>query len=345
MLEQQSDHKGIQASSEIFRLSLAKLGQLKLPITSVNYSLLYFYFAGVDLALNEEIDRMIVAPEKWDDLHAQTLFDRYVCHGTCSKTNKNLRDELLSTVANILGMLIDMAGKTALSNGALEKHMESLAHTESPEKVLKIASSIISETRQFVDDTKMFESNLEDTTQEIQSLKLELDDARRQASRDPLTGLANRRGFDQELNKIIEESRENLTTFSFIMIDIDHFKNINDTYGHLVGDKVLIGLSQVLSKQVRGSDELARFGGEEFAIIMPDTLITGAFTVAENLRRSIEKLRLKHSRTGEQIGQVTISIGVACSRPGESAQDLIDRCDRALYRAKSLGRNRTIIAE
>ena len=98
-------------------------------------------------------------------------------------------------------------------------------------------------------------------------------------------------------------------------------------------------------KNMRGSDYLCRYGGEEFAIIMTETLITGAFTVAEKLRKSIEKLRLKHVKTDQQIGQVTISIGVASYRNGETDVSIIDRCDKALYRAKSLGRNRTVIAD
>ena len=113
----------------------------------------------------------------------------------------------------------------------------------------------------------------------------------------------------------------------------------------LVGDKVLKGISSLLHSHMRGNDYLSRFGGEEFAIILRETPITGAFTVAENLRQSIEKLRLKHVKTGQQIGKVTISVGLAAYRQGETVIELIERCDRALYRAKSLGRNRTVLAD
>ncbi len=335
----------MDSTSEIFRLCLLQLGKLKLPITPVNYALIYFYISGDDLDLNDQLQPLIDDPSQWNSERASELFDRYICIQASSEANKKMREELLSTVANILGMLIDLAGKTAMSNGALEKHMENLASTREPEQILHIAADIISETRHFVDETKMFESSLADSTQEIQILKSELDDARRQATRDPLTGLNNRRGFNKALESISRTSQQDKSTFCFLLIDIDHFKKINDTYGHLVGDKVLVGLSSVLSKHVRGGDYLARYGGEEFAIIMPETLITGAFTVAENLRKSIERLRLKHVKTGEHIGQVTISIGVACSRADESVQDMIERCDKALYRAKSLGRNRTVIAD
>ena len=130
-----------------------------------------------------------------------------------------------------------------------------------------------------------------------------------------------------------------------MILDIDHFKTINDTHGHLVGDKVLIGIAKQLLNQMRGNDYLSRYGGEEFAILLLDTPITGAFTVAENLRRAIGRSRLKHSTTGQKIGKVTTSIGIACYRADETHEDLIQRCDQALYRAKSLGRDRTVIAD
>lgn len=334
------------SAAELFRLSLSKLGQLKLPITPVNYSLIYFYLSGDNLDLNNKLDKLFINIDDWTDKVALDIFNTYICRCTQDDTDKSkTRKELLSTVANILGMLIDLSGKTALSNSSLEKHMASLASTKDTNSILHIASEIISETRKFVNETKHFETTLADTTQEIEILKTKLDDARRLATKDALTGLNNRRGFDEALNASINISKTGVEPFCLMLVDIDLFKKINDNYGHLVGDKVLSGLSKVLMKNMRGSDYLSRYGGEEFAIIMSDTLITGAFTVAEKLRKSIERLRLKHVKTGQQIGQVTISIGVACYRNNDTETDIIGRCDKALYRAKSLGRNRTVIAD
>lgn len=334
------------SAAELFRLSLTKLGKLKLAITPVNYALVYFYFSGNDVSLNEKLDVLFENSEQWNDKEALSLFNSYICQSDeSSEQNIKLREELLSTVANILGMLIDLAGKTAISNEALEVHMVSLANCKDPGEILHIASNMIAETRKFVFETRKFETTISDSTVEIQSLKSELDYARRQATKDPLTGLNNRRGFDQAIQESTASSHSNPEPFCLLLLDIDLFKVINDTYGHLVGDKVLTGLSKVLAKHVRGSDYLCRYGGEEFAIIMSETLITGAFTVAENLRKSVEKLRLKQVKTGQQIGQVTISIGVASFRTGETVEGLIDRCDKALYRAKSLGRNRSVIAD
>lgn len=333
-----------ETAAEYLRLCLAKLGQLKLPITPVNYALVYFYVSGEDVELNTRLDELFVDSDKWSDEQARELFAQYVCQCSGGKDSA-LEQELLVTVAQILGMVVDLSGRTAISSEKLESHLKNLAASKDPVEVLRVASDIIAETRSFVDETTKFESSLRQSTQEIKLLKSELDNARKQATVDSLTGLNNRRGFDQALTTAIDSVKSDHRIFSLIILDIDHFKSVNDQHGHLVGDKVLIGIARQLFKQMRGNDYLSRFGGEEFAILLLDTPITGAFTVAENLRKSIEKLRLKHTKTGQLIGKVTISIGVACFRSEESAEALIQRCDKALYRAKSLGRDRTVIAD
>lgn len=332
-------------TAELLRLTLAKLGQLKIPVNAINYSLFFLYFSGQDEEFNQHIDAHLSKSQSWTEELAESLFKNFVCDCPDDEKNGQLSQELLSTVANILGMLVDMAGKAALSNTSLEKHIKELATTNEPKRVLNIASEIISETRHFMEETEKFEETIASTSQEIAALKNELVNVRKQASIDPLTGLHNRRAFNEALQQCIEENLNEENQFCMLLIDIDHFKKINDTHGHLVGDKVLAGIANVMTKKMRGGDYSSRFGGEEFSILLQNTMITGAFTVAENLRKVIESLKLKHIKSGEYIGQVTVSIGVSCYRKGESDQEFIDRCDKALYRAKSLGRNRTVIAD
>ncbi len=333
-----------ESAAEYLRLCLAKLGQLKLPITPVNYGLLYFYVAGEDLELNSRLDELIENIDQWSDEEANELFTKYVCRCAGGK-DKAMEQELLTMIAQILGMVIDLSGRAAISSDSLEIHLSKLASSSDPSDVLHAASDIIAETRGFVEDTRRFELSLRESTQEIRHLKGELDSARKQATVDSLTGLHNRRGFDRALKQAIESVDGGGKTFCLMILDIDHFKTVNDAHGHLVGDKVLTGIARQLFKQMRGNDFLSRYGGEEFAVLLLDTPITAAFTVAENIRKSITNLRLKHTKTGVQIGKVTISIGIACIRSNESGEDLIQRCDRALYRAKSLGRDRSVLAD
>ncbi len=344
MLNSISETTSEVSAAEYFRLSLAKLGELQLPTTPVNYALVYYYVSGEDIELNDQLDKMFANTANWSEQQASDLFSQYVCP-IVGGESMVLEQELLLMVAQVLGMVVDLTGKSAVSSESLESHLEQLASSNKPENVLSIASSIIAETRLFVSETKKFESSLRQTTVEIEQLKDKLDHARKQAKVDSLTSLHNRRGFDAALKEAIETHKIGQHDFCLLILDIDYFKEVNDNHGHLVGDKVLIGIAKQLLNQMRGNDYLSRFGGEEFAILLFGTPLTSAFTVAEKLRRTVGLLRLKHTATGQKIGKVTISIGVACYRPNESGENLIQRCDQALYRAKSLGRDRSVIAD
>ena len=126
------------------------------------------------------------------------------------------------------------------------------------------------------------------------------------------------------------------------MTDVDHFKHFNDSYGHLTGDQVLRLVAMSVKQNVKGQDIAARYGGEEFAVVLPNTVLRSAITVAEHIRRAVMTKELMKRSTGENLGRITVSIGVAALRPGETPQALIERADGCLYAAKRAGRNRVI---
>lgn len=169
----------------------------------------------------------------------------------------------------------------------------------------------------------------------------ELEQRRREALLDPLTGLFNRRAMDAHLAMLVTSGDRPAT--SLLVIDIDNFKTINDKYGHSVGDSVIRNVAELVRKSIRGHDLAARFGGEEFVVILADTPASGAMTVAESLRLRIELLRLKRTRDGEHLAPITASIGVSEMLPGDTAETLINRADDALYAAKNAGRNRVVL--
>ncbi|WP_238984335.1 sensor domain-containing protein [Billgrantia kenyensis] len=154
-----------------------------------------------------------------------------------------------------------------------------------------------------------------------------------EATRDHLTGAANRRAFDRALVTAVRAAREQGAEIALLLFDIDHFKSVNDHHGHEVGDRILLALTELVQKRLRKNDLLARWGGEEFTLLLLDTPLKGAWQLAERLRHDIEHARLPGPR-------VTVSIGLTGYRSGDSARDLIQRADAALYRAKRSGRNR-----
>ncbi len=337
------DADDLQQASEYLRLALQKLAQHKAPATPVNYSLAYNYVSGKDEKVKEKMDVTLQDSKPLDVDLAESLYMQLFYNENLM--NEHLRADLLSTVAQVIGTLIDIAGKTNLSNNRLEEHIESLAKSTDPGAVLKTVSSIMRETRKFVTNSRKLELDLNTSINDVSKLKEELAHARREATTDSLTKLNNRGCFNHKINQLTALHNNEGIYYCIIFIDIDYFKKINDEHGHLVGDKVLSSLAQILKSKVRGSDFTARFGGEEFVILLPDTRITNAFAVAENIRTTIEKNKLILRKSKISLGTITASFGVAGHRKGESVDEIIGRCDAALYRAKKLGRNRTVIAD
>lgn len=171
------------------------------------------------------------------------------------------------------------------------------------------------------------------TFSDVTDLEREKEHFTELATTDPLTGIYNRKKFNDELEKEIERVKRYRTKLSLIFFDIDHFKRVNDTYGHPVGDTVIQTIAKIVSADTRKGDIFARYGGEEFVILVPENDDGGAFALAEKLRAKIEA----HNFSG--VGRVTCSFGVADYKEGKDGADLIKRADKALYTAKNSGRN------
>lgn len=162
------------------------------------------------------------------------------------------------------------------------------------------------------------------------------------ALRDPLTGTANRMAMDAALTREIHMARRHKTPFSLIVLDIDKFKSINDKYGHAVGDLALKSVADIVTKIIRGTDMLFRYGGEEFVVLLSNTTRKGTLLLAERIRQGIEQMAF---RSGKGKIPVTVSLGVAALEPVDDNESLFDRADQALYRAKNEGRNCVRVAE
>lgn len=338
------DVDGAEQAAEHLRQALGLLGKLSVAPAPLYYTLFYNYIAGKSVRLNKEVDALLQEQGALDKDDAVALFQRFF--GVGGETLiEDIRAELVTMAAQVIGALVDVAGKTSLNNAAVAAQIERLADTKKPSEVISAASAILAETREFVTTSRQFEAELLSSVEEMHKLKQELSNAKREASIDSLTGLYNRRSFDRRLSELIAAAKGLDDGFCLLFLDIDHFKKVNDSYGHMVGDKVLSEFGRQIGRLTRRSDFLARYGGEEFAILLPTTRITNAFTVAENIRSTLQMVRLRRSSSRESLGAVTVSLGVACHRDGEAAEDLIGRCDKALYRAKSLGRNRTVLAD
>jgi diguanylate cyclase len=214
------------------------------------------------------------------------------------------------------------------------------------ELILNEARAFISESRKLEKElvtagreVDVLKKDLIESTRQVNALKSDLLSARNDAMTDPLTGLFNRRGFDRVIKETVTGSIARNVCFSLLMADLDYFKNINDTYGHLAGDKVLVKFAEILKQKMRSRDFLARYGGEEFVMILPHTTVDDAEQLADEIRQAVLEMTLQHPSVDQEISGLSVSLGVTEYHSSDTVSNLVSRCDSALYAAKHKGRD------
>lgn len=218
-----------------------------------------------------------------------------------------------------------------------------LAGLTEAEQVRVIVSLLVAENERMRRDSTELVKKLEDARKQVEALRSSLNEAQEFVLQDPLTGVGNRRAFDDTIKRVMADCAQKKTPLSLIMCDIDHFKRVNDAFGHQVGDEIIKMFSRVIESGVREGDTVIRYGGEEFAIILPMTDQDAAKLVAERVRRAFESKKLTIRETNQKVGQLTASFGVAQFRSGDDVDTLVQRADAKLYDAKSAGRNRVSV--
>ena len=184
---------------------------------------------------------------------------------------------------------------------------------------------------------------LEALSNQVDGLRKELDEARRSANTDGLTGVNNRKALDEYLRSLVERNRITRLPFSLLMMDLDNFKQLNDTYGHTVGDRMLLAFAEKCRRTVRSDDFLARYGGEEFTLILPGASLRNAKKKAKQICKTIAASRYAaDDAPNADIVSVTVSIGVSTYRKGDTVKTLLERADQCLYKAKADGKNRAV---
>lgn len=218
--------------------------------------------------------------------------------------------------------------------------------------VLKAQSGVLDDNticalyREHVTDSGALPGHMDESRREIEKLRGKILRAREDALTDEMTGLLNRRGFELAFHDgLAAHSHSAGPVPSLLIADVDHFKNVNDSYGHIFGDRVIRAIAKILRDNVKGKDVAARYGGEEFIVLLPNTPLQGAHFLAEKIRTAVAESRFRRVDDKDAGACVTISIGVARYRHGESPVDFIERADVALYASKARGRNRVTLAE
>lgn len=253
-----------------------------------------------------------------------------------------VRDELERQLGKLIVLIADQLDNSKDHVDSLRNANDQLASVTTVAEIRDVVGSLISKNETNDRQTRDLEARLKEAQDQTLVLRQRLTRAEKLAALDPLTSVANRRRFEQFISAEVDSSHENGTPLCLIMTDIDHFKRVNDTYGHGAGDRVLKAFADLLSKNTRAGDLVARYGGEEFAIVLPETSMGDAFNIAEQMRCVFERKGGPDGAVVREYGRLTASFGIAEIRDGEPPSALIQRADQTLYQAKNVGRNRTV---
>lgn len=334
-----------QATCRFAQQALATLESLALPPTPENFTLWYRHHAGSHPALSRAIRQL---EERQTGLTAD---DVATLHSSFCAPSDHLSE--VHAVGERVGELVDeVSRRLGVASSHTRDYSERLSTLGSglrgpidQGELFAMVRELEQQTELMSDRVRSLQDELNQSSHEIENLKGDLANARRAASTDPLTGIGNRKLFDETFGREAREAAASGEPLALLIADIDHFKAFNDTHGHQVGDVVLKLVANRLKRSVKGRDTVARYGGEEFAVLLPRTTIRDAVEVADHLRGEIAKSRLVMRNRGQELGKVTLSIGVARYRVGESIETCFQRADQALYAAKRAGRNRVMVED
>ncbi len=345
-------HLGAESAVLIGEKALLEMRQRHIAPTPKNYALIYNYLSGYNTELQHALDILFKSTLDPDQLQMrlEMLHDTYITGSAMTQEAFSLASERLQkTVSEIHDFLTiansqttNFSAQLGDANKELNLQMERTASTGSlrMQDIQSVVSKLIEETHAMVEENHYLSERVNSSSQELSELRKDLAHVREEAYTDPLTGAANRKSFDSRLLQAAAECTENSQPLTLLLMDVDHFKRFNDTFGHQAGDQVLRLVAQTFVKSVKGQDTAARYGGEEFAIILPNTNLANGLRVAESLRQVVATKEVVNRQTNKKLGQITISVGATEYRPGESLEDCIERADKALYQAKHNGRNR-----
>jgi len=334
----------LQRAKNLADAASGEMSKHDIPPTPANFCVWYNHAARSIAALSREIDERIANKKGFGWQVNQDLFERYFGTDIESVTVRRAGAELQSTMGQVLTRL-DAAGADASAFGeTLIQANGSLATAAQadPAKVQAVVHRLSGATSDMVRKNRDLESELRRSTAEIHALQDRLDQARREAFTDALTGIGNRRCFDLALLEHGERAAAGAVELCLLLIDIDHFKKFNDSYGHRIGDQVLKVVGAKLKQMSREADTPARYGGEEFALLLLNAPFEAAMRRADQLREALASNYLRNKSTGDLYGQITVSIGVAKFRTSDTVETFVSRADAALYQAKLTGRNKVI---
>ena len=323
-------------------LALQQIRALHLPASPKNFEVWYHYATGYNQELNRAINETLGQKGTLDEADIEQIHATYLSSKRVSERIENVGSRVLGEIKQVLDMIDAAAGSATSYSESLADASQQLQVTNDGTAMRAIIGQLLEGAKEMEINNKKLEARLSASRQEIEELQQNLEAVRTESLTDPLTTLANRKFFDIELSRLMAEAKQKNEPLSLLMTDIDNFKAFNDKYGHLTGDQVLRLVAISVKQNVKARDIAARYGGEEFMVALPNAPLREAIALADHIRHAVMTKELMKRSSGERLGRVTISVGVAAFRVEDTPQSLLERADGCLYAAKRFGRNRVI---
>ncbi|MCC6598850.1 MAG: GGDEF domain-containing protein [Alphaproteobacteria bacterium] len=333
-----------EKAGEFAAQALERIHLEELAPVPQNFELWYVYFSGANPEVVRAIDVLVANKQKITDERCEEIHQRFLSESRETDHVRQVGDRIQSTIQDVTSKVHDVRSASHRYKEAMDGAAGRLKEDTSTAEIRATLVNLLESGSDMMEKNQLLEDELARSTQIMQELQRDLELVRKQALTDGLTNLANRKAFDAEILRISEDAYKSAEPFCMLLMDIDHFKSFNDNFGHQVGDQVLRLVARTLIDGVKGRDLAARYGGEEFAILLPQTSLAGGMKVADSIRGIVQGKELVNRNTGDKLGRVTISAGVAEYVSGESVESIIERSDAALYAAKHNGRNQVVAA-
>lgn len=331
--------EGTTTTAQIAKRVILKMAEWEIPMTPENYKVWFEYSVGSHEGLTAHVDEIIASGRAFDTEINGRLYEEYFGKDKNKQLMLEIQSESQKILRNILEEILATNNFTSGYRERLEGYSRKLEGAEGASQIKEIVGGLVEDTHAMAKSSARLERRLEAATSHTENLKRRLEKTEKESLIDALTGLNNRKAFDRKLKTLFEEHAQSGATFSVVMLDIDFFKKFNDTYGHKIGDGVLQKVGTTLYECLKGRDFPARYGGEEFIVLLPNTILDNACIVAEQIRQQISEKRIKLVKTGKDLGNITVSLGVSEIKAGDSTDTVVERADKALYLAKGSGRN------
>lgn len=344
--EQETEQSPAPQPSErslIFRRCKAAFQEIQkhgTPPDPTTYALWYAYVARTPPAVTVAVDKLLASGRALDRYELAEIHREYLADNSAEAAQEAIGKEFEESIQDVSKLIQSGMSQNAEFCSTLHGIETSTNADDADQDFKSMLSHLVGESLKMAEASSRLSQGLLETQARVQKLNEELEQAKQQSLLDPLTAVCNRRAFEDRMKWQIEDARANGSTFCLVLADLDEFKRVNDTYGHQTGDEVLKKFASLVFELTKGQDLVARYGGDEFAIILPNIEITSAYNLMVSIKHKFEGARMPTKSGASGSAMATASFGISAYKDRRTGEDMVTAADTALSRAKTTGRNR-----